>query len=533
MSVNFIGIYLMANALIVLALLILMLVTTVSAKIRSPVSYRQQMRLGYGLLIVALISPLGATVMEGVTFLPMSTEVWSAPSMQDIATTGHSVERVTISAAGLQANVRADFLSQSMLLLSLIGIGLALGRILVGVRATTLIVRRGHLLKRSGALQVVVTEAVLVPFSCWILGKACIVVPAAMLLRPTDLRIAIRHEGQHHRNGDTRIIYALELLRGVFLLNPAVHLLLQRIRALQEFACDEALVLPPRVTPNTYCDCLVSVSQDAARGRAAPICLSMAEKTGTSLLSRRVRAVLEKPREYLKHSKVLLIYLLAGLIILAAGFGLTSSIYDRRVPLDEALEMAALAQTGGAFPIQVNAQVLAELNRLVGTPDGRAFLHSALQRMVAYEPMISAQLRQKGLPLELLAVPLVESGYRNFATGPEERDSAGIWMFIVPTAKRFGLTIADGRDERLDVASETQAALKMLSDLHTEFGDWGLALLAYNGGTALVKRAINEGGATDAFMAARMGYENDPGYIERISAALIVLKNRRRLGLPD
>jgi membrane-bound lytic murein transglycosylase D len=116
--------------------------------------------------------------------------------------------------------------------------------------------------------------------------------------------------------------------------------------------------------------------------------------------------------------------------------------------------------------------------------------------------------------------------------GPENQDGAGIWMFIVPTAKRFGLTIADGRDERLDVASETQAALKMLSELHAEFGDWGLALLAYNGGTALVKRAIDEGGATDAFAAARMGYENDPGYFARISAALIVLKNRRRLGLP-
>ena len=74
--------------------------------------------------------------------------------------------------------------------------------------------------------------------------------------------------------------------------------------------------------------------------------------------------------------------------------------------------------------------------------------------------------------------------------------------------------------------------IRMFSKLHAEFGDWSFALLAYNGGSDLARRAVRDAGATDAFRAARQGYENDPGYVARITAAVIVLKNSDRLQLP-
>ena len=153
--------------------------------------------------------------------------------------------------------------------------------------------------------------------------------------------------------------------------------------------------------------------------------------------------------------------------------------------------------------------------------------------MGAHENFIAARLTEHGLPQELLAVPLVESGYRNLAQGPNSRHGAGLWMFIKPTARRFGLTVEGPHDERLNVASETEAAMRMFSKLHAEFGDWSFALLAYNGGSDLVRRAVQNTGATDAFLAAESGYENDPGYVARVTAAVIVLKNSSQLRLRE
>jgi membrane-bound lytic murein transglycosylase D len=212
--------------------------------------------------------------------------------------------------------------------------------------------------------------------------------------------------------------------------------------------------------------------------------------------------------------------------------GLSASVQDKRVSLSQALEMAAVARTSSAFPIVVNEQVLTELNRFLGTPDGRAFLRDGLERMSDHEELISARLAKHGLPRELLAVPLVESGYRNLEQSANPRHGAGIWMFIKPTARRFGLTVEGGYDERLNIASETDAAMRMLSGLHDEFGDWNFALLAYNSGSERIRRAVRDGGDTpDAFQAAEQGYENDPGYLARVTAAVIVLKNTSRLRL--
>jgi beta-lactamase regulating signal transducer with metallopeptidase domain len=529
---SFVRAYLLANLLLVLVALLMFLVRKGSAMHCRPMSYRQQLHLGHALLLAALVAPLLAISTPRVEFLPMTTQVWSASSMDVPQGTIGKQDGVTLFASGAGVAVPVAILSQAVFVLLAAGLALCVIRISAGRRGAARILRRGHLIRRVGTLHIVATHDAEVPFSCWLPGRCYIVVPMSLLNRPEDFRIAVRHEGQHHRQGDTRAVYVLELLRGLFFLNPALHAVLRQLHALEEFACDEAVV-DRRVTARAYCACLVTVAEEAARTTTLPACLRMAGAAGGSLLARRVLAVLEAPRQHLRRSSAVAVITAASLLVLGTGVVLSASVGDRRVSLAQVREMAAIAELRGAIPLQVNDEVLAEVNRLVGTPDGRAFTRAALQRMKEHEPMISARLREHALPAALLAVPLVESGYRNLAQGNDARHGAGLWMFIAPTARRFGLEVKPGRDQRLDVKAETTAAMEMFSTLHAEFGNWGLTLLSYNAGSALVRKALTAKGVTDAFTAARAGYQNDTDYVARVMAAIIVLNNVQRLDLQD
>jgi membrane-bound lytic murein transglycosylase D len=98
-------------------------------------------------------------------------------------------------------------------------------------------------------------------------------------------------------------------------------------------------------------------------------------------------------------------------------------------------------------------------------------------------------------------------------------------MFIAPTARKFDLRVDSRIDERLDVALETDAAMRMLSGLNAQFGDWGLALLAYNSGSVLVEQGIRETGSRDVWELVCSGYENDPDYVPRVMAAILIMHN--------
>ena len=98
-------------------------------------------------------------------------------------------------------------------------------------------------------------------------------------------------------------------------------------------------------------------------------------------------------------------------------------------------------------------------------------------------------------------------------------------MFIEPTARRYGLTVSDGRDERLDVAKATRAAGEYLAESYRRFGDWGLAILAYNTGSARVEAGMHATGSRDPWQIIEQGYENDRDYLARVLAAVLIMKN--------
>ena len=113
---------------------------------------------------------------------------------------------------------------------------------------------------------------------------------------------------------------------------------------------------------------------------------------------------------------------------------------------------------------------------------------AAAMRLSLLRPVVDPILRRHNVPAELAAVILVESGGRVDALSP--KGARGLWQLMPGTARRYGLRVDQIRDDRLDLFCATDAAARYLHDLYAEFGDWKLALAAYNTGEANLSSAI-------------------------------------------
>jgi membrane-bound lytic murein transglycosylase D len=148
-------------------------------------------------------------------------------------------------------------------------------------------------------------------------------------------------------------------------------------------------------------------------------------------------------------------------------------------------------------------------------------------RMQRYLPYLFAQVRARGLPAELAFLPVVESALDPYAFSPY--GASGLWQFMRPTAKQYGLRMTEYYDGRRDVIDATEAALNFLQDLHGRFDDWQLALAAYNAGGGTVSKALRRSQHRD-FFRLRLPRETR-AYVPRLLAISAVIAQPEAYGI--
>jgi membrane-bound lytic murein transglycosylase D len=180
------------------------------------------------------------------------------------------------------------------------------------------------------------------------------------------------------------------------------------------------------------------------------------------------------------------------------------------------------------IPTEVNSQVESWIRFYTGKD--RARFDRYMQRGSLYKIMIQDILTQHGVPAELYYLAMIESGFSRKARSHAE--AVGIWQFIAPTARRYGLRVDQIVDERLEVIRSTRAAARYLRDLHDEFGSWYLAMAAYNSGENRVRRAVKKTGSKNFWTIARKKAlpTETIQYIPKFQAAMKIAKTPERYG---
>ncbi len=163
--------------------------------------------------------------------------------------------------------------------------------------------------------------------------------------------------------------------------------------------------------------------------------------------------------------------------------------------INDSLIIARLNAIPSIIPLNYNEHVRNAVNVYVN--HRRGLLSRVLTSGKHYFPIFEQRLAAYHLPLELRHLPIIESGLNGKAVSPA--GAAGLWQFMVLTGRAYGLEINSLVDERCDTYKATDAACRFLRDLYAIYGDWHLAIAAYNCGPGNVNKAIARSGGKRSF----------------------------------
>ena len=180
------------------------------------------------------------------------------------------------------------------------------------------------------------------------------------------------------------------------------------------------------------------------------------------------------------------------------------------------------------FPVVINRQVGYYLDLFRGKQ--REMFARWLDRSAQYVPAIEPELAKAGLPRDLAYLAMIESGYNPSAVS--HAGAGGLWQFMPATGRHYDLVINSWVDERRDPEKATRAAIRYLGNLYRQFGDWHLAVAAYNTGEGNVDRAIREHGTANFWdLAAKEGlYRETRHYVPKLIAAIIIARDPATYG---
>jgi membrane-bound lytic murein transglycosylase D len=182
------------------------------------------------------------------------------------------------------------------------------------------------------------------------------------------------------------------------------------------------------------------------------------------------------------------------------------------------------------LPLTVNDEVLSFLN-FFQTPRGRAIVETGLRRSGRYQGMISRVLREEGIPQDLIYLAQAESAFQPLALS--RAGARGIWQFVAWRGNEYGLRHTWWIDERQDPEKATRAAAQHLRDLYGLYGDWYLAMAAYNCGPGNVQKGIERTGYADFWELYRRNVlpKETKNYVPIILALTLIAKDAAHYGI--
>src|SRR5579864_5571968 len=212
-------------------------------------------------------------------------------------------------------------------------------------------------------------------------------------------------------------------------------------------------------------------------------------------------------------------------------------------PIDEVAEMTfpvdprlkdraeeAAKNVSHDLPLTVNDEVLSFLN-FFQTPRGKAIVETGLSRSGKYREMIARILREEGVPQDLIYLAQAESAFQPLALS--RAGARGIWQFVPWRGNEYGLKRSWWVDERQDPEKATRAAAQHLRDLYGLFGDWYLAMAAYNCGPGNVQKGIERTGYADFWELYRRNVlpKETKNYVPIILALTLIAKDAAHYGV--
>ncbi len=188
--------------------------------------------------------------------------------------------------------------------------------------------------------------------------------------------------------------------------------------------------------------------------------------------------------------------------------------------------------TTSDLPLVINSEVAGYINTFSNSNSFRAHMAASLQRVGKYRGLIQSVLRQEKVPQDLIYLAVAESGFQPQAINPRS-GAGGMWQFMTYTAPEYGLERNSYFDDRFDPEKSTRAYARLIKNYYQLFGDWYLAMAAYDWGPGNIQRVVQRTGYADFWELYRRNTmpAETRDYVPKILAAILMAKNPERYGL--
>ncbi|MEM9630281.1 MAG: M56 family metallopeptidase [Pseudomonadota bacterium] len=316
-------IYIDLNITLALTAVVWLTVKLSMARFGRRLAFTVQLGLLNGLFAVIILSPAVVAVYQHMLVAEMVPAALSV-NLADYAVSQYLRGGIALPAEDFQSllGLRSRFTESILTVTPGLGLGVAVflvaGFFCFGTRLVINFVRLNRMLsachdwRRNGRVQLLLSDRAIVPFSARGLFRHYVVIPSELLAKPDDLKLVLKHEFQHLRQGDVAWEIGLEILRPFFFWNPFFYVWKSEVERLRELACDQKVAEHSQVDLKAYCMCLLRAAQAGLRkrqeqtdrdrvGNVASVALlevqdRLLRRSPAQKLRRRVEALLETNR---------------------------------------------------------------------------------------------------------------------------------------------------------------------------------------------------------------------------------------------